>query len=67
MSKPVMVRLEPEDHALLRQTQTVLRERNRMGGVNGDGSAYYPATITAIVRRGIRLMAEEIGVSIDVP
>ncbi len=53
--------LSDDDRVLLGELKAELVRRNKAGGPHGDYSSYYEATIVGILRRGLRLVATEIG------
>lgn len=62
VGKQAVVPLSDNDRTLLAEMRSELVRRNKAGGPHGDHTSYYPATIAGILRRGIRLVATEIGV-----
>lgn len=63
VGRQAVLPLTENERSLLSEVKAELVRRNKSGGPAGDYSSYYEATITGILRRGIRLVAEEIGVN----
>ena len=54
--------MDRETKDVLERTRLALLEKNRNGGIDGDYRSWHRATYTAIIERGIRLAAQEVGV-----